>query len=205
MCQRLALCDGQYPARDPGDFSRYYMSLEILRNPERYVAHCHGCELLICLGNTRQEQHLLGAYAFATGCSAIDLRLRGISQSGIWNYLREEITISLECRRAVRIPDGLTFVLGQELPVDMWTNSITYILARVVNFCFEDRWEKEGFIEIETEWKLLALETNDWRTNLPITFEPFSTAPKARNIFPSLWMLRPWHGKSPSLASKTSI
>lgn len=144
-------------------------------------------------GDMRKHQdHLLGAYSFATN-KPIDLSIHGLAQAGTWNYLREEITVALESRRQVRFSTGFHFVPGSDMPDDQCANAITFILARIINFYFsnttnvdqEDR--RRGWLELSTE-------VNLWRRGLPMTFQPFSYAPKAGNVFPSIWLLQPWHG-----------
>jgi hypothetical protein len=95
----------------------------------------HVWKSLIVAGDTRQQQRLLGAYSFASS-GFIDLNQRGLSQSGTWNYLREEITTTLELRRLVRISTGFEFVLSENASDDMWSNYVSYILSKVINFCF---------------------------------------------------------------------
>lgn len=157
---------------------------------------------LIGSGDTRQQQHLLGVYSFASS-SHIDLTLRGLSQSGTWNYLREEITMALELRRPVRMGAGFEFVPSKDMNDDMWANYMSYILARIIDFCFDD----VAGMTLEDRnmtWQELNEEVSAWRTNQPESFNPFSIAPKSGNAFPSIWLLQPWHGKS-ILAQGTKI
>lgn len=142
----------------------------------------------------RHQNHLLGAYSFATN-RPIDLKVRGLAQAGTWNYLREEITVALESRRLVRFSTRFHFVPEEIMSDDKWANYITFILAKTINFCFSDL-INEAREECTNRWRELAEETSSWRQNLPVTFQPFSTASKPENVFPSIWLLRPWHGKS---------
>lgn len=150
--------------------------------------------MLIPAGDTRQEQHLLGAYSFASSV-LIDLNLRGLPQSGAWNYLREEITIALELRRPVRIITGFEFVPSKDMSDDMWANYMSHILARVINFSFEGKSSMDLEQRINT-WQALHSEVFEWRSSRPTSFDPFSTASKPGNVSPSIWLLRPWHGNA---------
>jgi hypothetical protein len=150
--------------------------------------------VLTAAGDTRQQQHLLGAYSFASS-GHINLNLRGLLQSGTWNYLREEITMALELRRAVRIGTGFEFVPGTDMADDMWANYISHILARIINFCFDGKSSMNLEQQIDT-WQALHSEVVEWRSSRPSSFDPFSTASKPGNAFPSIWLLRPWHGNS---------
>ncbi len=141
----------------------------------------------------RHQNHLLGAYSFATN-RPIDLTIRGLAQTGTWNYLREEITVALESRRSVRFSTGFHFVPELVMADDQWANAITFILAKTINLCFSDA-SNESMDERNNLWQALAAELASWRHGLPITFQPFSTASRAGNVFPSIWLLQPWHGK----------
>lgn len=149
----------------------------------------------------RHQNHLLRASSFATN-RPIDLTVRGLAQAGTWNYLREEITVALESRRLVRFSIGFHFVPEEIMADDKWANYITFILAKTINFCFsvpanEDRGERTD------RWRELSEETSSWRQKLPVTFHPFSTAPQPGNIFPSIWLLRPWHVAAEQYCSVT--
>lgn len=117
----------------------------------------------------------------------------GLLQAGAWNYLREEITVALECRRSVRLNihlDSRSVMSGFD---SVHANTVTYILACVINLCF-GRDERGNTLEFnEAEWTKLNAELAYWSHNLPSTYEPYSQAPKEGNPFPSEWYLRPWH------------
>jgi hypothetical protein len=147
---------------------------------------------LMVAGDTRQQQHLLGAYSFASS-GHIDLSQRGLSQSGTWNYLREEITMALELCRPVRTGTGFRFVPSETMSDDMWSNYISYILAKVINFSFDDAGVTNSD-QRSSDWQELDEEVSAWRSNRPESFNPFSTASKFGNAFLSIWLLSPWHG-----------
>jgi hypothetical protein len=79
------------------------------------------------------------------------------------------------------------------MPDDMWANAISYVLAKTINFCFENSESQPTEGRVST-WKLLAADVASWEEYRPATFDPFSEAPKAGNVFPSIWLVRPWHG-----------
>lgn len=124
----------------------------------------------------------------------IDFSSYGLSQAAAWNYLREEITVGLIRRREVRI--GHIFDRHDQLIQDheQLPNRISYILARVMNFCF-GRTSLEMSVRARADmWRSLNSDVLLWKDQLPRGFEPFSSAGKSSDPFPSLWMLRPWHG-----------
>jgi Fungal specific transcription factor domain len=147
-----------------------------------------------CSGDSRDEQHLLGAYSFVINGS-IDLATWGLLQAGAWNYLREEITVALECRRPVRITSDFTYQTGKKVADDMQSNIMSCVLARVINFCFGNHTESGSQDTSISTWTALNAELIGWKDSLSFGFKPYSTAGKAGNCFPSLWMFRPWHSK----------
>ncbi|KAG9628548.1 hypothetical protein KCU64_g17826, partial [Aureobasidium melanogenum] len=75
----------------------------------------------------------------------------------------------------------------------VYANTVTYILARVINLCFNQD-ESGNVLEFnEDEWRELDAELVFWSDHLPTTYTPYSQAPKTGNPFPSEWYLRPWH------------
>ncbi|KAL3425378.1 hypothetical protein PVAG01_02169 [Phlyctema vagabunda] len=160
-------------------------------------------EIMNC--DSRQDQrHLLGAYSFVVN-DYTDMATRGLFQAGAWNYLREEITVALECRRKVRISNSFNFQWRDDLDDDMQANAIALTLAKVINFAFDNEASSPSASSPEsipehvdendriTTWAHLINEVREWKKNLPASFEPYSTAPKPGNMFPSLWMAKSHH------------
>ena len=149
--------------------------------------------LIQTLGDTGEEQnHLLGAFSFAVS-QPIDFTNYGLLQAGAWNYLREEITVALQYRRPVRT--GLIFEshVTKRGGDDMIANDISYLLARIINFCFSLSSDRNSQEDRTIDWQCIHADLLEWKNGLPSSFEPVSTAPKAGNAFSSIWMLRPWH------------
>lgn len=83
----------------------------------------------------------------------------------------------------------------------MHANTITYILARVINHCFAENDEEPGLVNND-EWMELDDDLKLWNDSLPPTYSPYSRAPKAGNPFPSEWYIRPWHSEFEALVSR---
>jgi len=146
---------------------------------------------------------LFGAFSFAVSAN-IDLDTWGLAQAGFWNYLREDITVALECRRPLhltikhRTPESMT---GSEQD---HSNSISFLLAKVINVSFAH--ENNQHIPVhEDHLQALRSELKAWTAGLPESFQPTSTALKKGNAFPSLWMLQPWHTAAQQYASVTAL
>lgn len=175
-----------------------YLSVEIIWDINRYVESAESAYVFKAQAtgdSRRQQQHLFGAYVFSTK-EPIDMTTNGLSQAGFWNYLREEITVSLECQRVARIGIQCTFDYGDDYSDSMWANIVSYILARTINYSFG---EVKSVEETKYCWQSLEKEFATWKKHLPATFEPYSTAPRANNPFLSFWYLQPWHGNRPPL------
>lgn len=102
--------------------------------------------------------------------------------------------MGLECRRQVRISTEFDFDPRKEMPDDMWANTISYVLAKVINFCFQVTQEEPLEIRVST-WTSLAASVASWKDHRPATFDSFSESPKSGNKFPSIWLIKPWHGR----------
>jgi hypothetical protein len=146
------------------------------------------------VGSLEIENHLLGAYSYASN-DPVDFSGSGILQTGAWNYLREEITVALIRRRAVRMGQIFDSYLQIDCKHVSPCNSISYLLAKIVNFGFEDSSEQQTLWERRTLWRSLRTDLDKWEADLPHDFAPFSHAIRAENPFPSIWLLQPYHGK----------
>ncbi|KAK7417712.1 hypothetical protein QQX98_004368 [Neonectria punicea] len=144
------------------------------------------------------ECHLLGAYSFSTAMP-MDLSSRGLSQAAYWNYLRQEITVSLTYSRHVRVakefPELHDLIIHNGTGDDMRANLVAYILARAINlfetFTNQPISDKDLDCHLKS-WGDLNSALALWREYQPPSLRPFSTAPKPNNVFPSEWMLSPW-------------
>ncbi|KAK8200591.1 hypothetical protein M8818_005905 [Zalaria obscura] len=97
---------------------------ELLQSISQAGTRSYDNELATACLLRSEHRHLLGAYSFADG-EPPDFNNRGLLQAGVWNYLREEITMALECRKPVRmgrIFDRYTY--DPDAPDDMHANHI---------------------------------------------------------------------------------
>jgi hypothetical protein len=99
------------------------------------------------------------------------------------------------------MPNEIEFLPNRDMPDDMWSNAITLILARIINFCFEDAENDYFFERRKVTWEALATDVAAWSEHLPESFKPFSQTSKMGNVFPALWLIQPCHGKLQSLKS----
>jgi hypothetical protein len=128
------------------------------------------------------------------------MRTAGLLQAAAWNYLREEITVALECQRPVRLNIHIDVRDVDHQTESMHANTVTYILARVINHCFAKDKKRSGSSNSD-EWTALYADLMVWNDTLPPTYDPYSRAPRAGNPFPSEWYLQPWHSEYINLDS----
>jgi hypothetical protein len=140
------------------------------------------------------ESHLLGAYSYAVR-ETIDFSEVGMLQVGAWNYLREELTVGLIQRRGVRMGRIFDSQMQNDPDRVLPPDRISYLLARIINFCYPDLSQRMSLQERCALWRTLHADLIKWKADLPISYRPFSVSAKPGNPFTSLWMLQPWHGK----------
>jgi hypothetical protein len=144
------------------------------------------------------ESHLLGAYSYAVK-EPIDFSQVGMLQLGAWNYLREEITVGLIQGRGVRMGQIFDSHIQGDPDHVLPPDRVSYLLARIINFCYPDLSQRMSLQERRVLWCALHADLIKWKANLPTSYEPFSLSARPGNPFTSLWMLQPWHGRYPCL------
>ncbi|KAI9739704.1 MAG: hypothetical protein M1834_006423 [Cirrosporium novae-zelandiae] len=156
-------------------------------------------------GDMSDQQRPLSAHTFSL-TDNVNLSRWGLHQAPTWAYLRDEINIGLERRRPVGInTDFASFKADDYVDDDMKANLMAYILARIMNFCFQDHLQAPTQETKISLWRDLRADLTLWTHSLPATFDPISTAPKPGNLFPSYWMLHPWHVSALQHASTAEI
>ncbi|KAL2871727.1 Zn(II)2Cys6 transcription factor [Aspergillus lucknowensis] len=141
--------------------------------------------------NVSSQNHLQGCYSLL---ASRHIRLTtDLLSAGFWNYLREDITVSLIEQR------GLMIALSdQHLPPEPagdadFANSITFLLGKVINRCFSI----ESPALDHFEWETIKADLDHWKASLPPSFGPIHTPDlRKQSHFPSLWTLRCWHASS---------
>jgi hypothetical protein len=116
-------------------------SYEILKGISSWVSPAWTFSDFMTADSRQEQRHLLGAYRFSS-TEEIDMSTTGLLQAGAWNCLREEITVALECQRPVRLNIHLDVRSTIHQSESMHANTITYILARVINHCFSMAMER---------------------------------------------------------------
>lgn len=135
--------------------------------------------------------HLRGAYSMAPVQSLLSGSLhRGLLAAGFWNYLREDITFSLFERCPLKLDLKWTPPLDGHYSDQDYLNSISLILARIINEGFDHRMTP-------AEWESSFSLVHTWTSELPSRFRAFSRGdgvPGKLQSLPSVWFLQPCHG-----------
>lgn len=136
------------------------------------------------------QHHLNGAFSlFGTSghrWSPFQTDVRGVS---FWIYVRENIRICFLSERGCKFDKKLfedeAFTEG---PDEVWTNRMTYLLARSCSACWGDSGPDQG------EMMHLTLLLKQWFSNVPDSFTPWGSFELDHKPFPAMRFLSTWHG-----------
>lgn len=143
------------------------------------------------------QHHLRGAYSlFTTAQERWSPAMTDIKGVSFWIYIRESIRASflreVGCQYDLDTvdPDCHSETHNDEV----WTNRMTYLLARLCDAC----WGDAGAEEKEAIKGRVSSSLGKWHANLPETFQPWYFAKPASQAFPVVKYVSSWHGKYPS-------
>ncbi|KAA8910942.1 hypothetical protein TRICI_003953 [Trichomonascus ciferrii] len=107
----------------------------------------------------------------------------GLGEASFWTYVREDLRMAvLHRRKCIFTKDSpITFSPGSEC---MWTNIITYITVKMVNWAFGEKDYEEG--------KRLNDFLDEWFRRKPNTFDPIGSSLKSHPI-PRVTFVCSWH------------
>ncbi|KAI1153077.1 hypothetical protein F4825DRAFT_461351 [Nemania diffusa] len=118
------------------------------------------------------NRHLKGAFSLASQFQdCLDRPSRGLLHSGFWNYLREDITFSLFGNCPLKIDFDPIPTLRNISSDQDHLNAISLVLGRIINTMIGSTAKNAGDAW-ETMWRFVQ----DWLSNLPTHFRPFSRA-----------------------------
>ena len=149
-------------------------------------------EIMKGMGEDNQY-HLWGASSLVS-IQKINVNTRNLRHTAFWAFLRQDVTIALATNQPTKLDLESCGVELEftEVDDDIWTNRMTFLLAKTVTFCF-------GPAEKAMErWSTLKGEVDLWKERAPASFKPFYTQPKGLHgePFPAIWLLFPWHSIS---------
>jgi hypothetical protein len=152
-----------------------------------------------------QERHLAGCSALlrASQGREVDPSTPGLRQAAFWVYMRQCLynacvhqqapNVDLENLVLIPPPDGGD-PLSDLRSETAWANTMTWICATVVHFCFGSSYPEHS-TRIR-RWQQLSEAVESWLSTRPDTFNPiwYSEAVQGSgNPFPEIWFTADWH------------
>jgi hypothetical protein len=154
-----------------------------------------------------QERHLAGSLALlrASQGPEVDPSTPGLRQAAFWVYMRQCLYNACVHQQAPNVdlnmvlipPPGGGDPLSDLRSETAWANTMTWICATVVHFCFGSSYP-EPSTRIR-RWQELSEAVENWLITRPDTFDPiwYSEAVQGSgNPFPEIWFTADWHSMS---------
>lgn len=172
-------------------------------------------ETVMVTGND-QERHLAGCSALlrASQGREVDPSTPELRQAAFWVYMRQCLYNACVHQQAPNVDLTLVLVpppgggdpLGDLRSETAWANTMTWICATVVSFCFGSAYP-EPSTRVH-RWQELSEAVEGWLSNRPGTFDPIwysEAAPGSGNPFPEIWFTADWHSMSANKAVDFSL
>ncbi|OOQ82429.1 C6 transcription factor [Penicillium brasilianum] len=161
-------------------------------------------QLNVMVTGSDQERHLAGCSALlrASQGREVDPSTPGLRQAAFWVYMRQCLYNACVHQQAPNVDLNLVLIpppAGSDPLSDLrsetaWANTMTWICATVVHFCFGSSYpEPSSRIR---RWQELSEAVENWLITRPDTFDPiwYSEAVKeSGNPFPEIWFTADWH------------
>lgn len=156
-----------------------------------------------------QERHLAGCSALlrASQGREVDPSTPGLRQAAFWVYLRQCLYNACIHQQAPNVdlvnlvllapPQGGGDPLSDLRSETAWANTMTWICATVVHFCFGSSYPEPATRLLR--WQQLSEAVESWLSNRPDTFNPIwysEAVPGSGNPFPEIWFTADWHSMS---------
>lgn len=165
-----------------------------------------GAETVMVTGSD-QERHLAGCLALlrASQGREVDPSTPGLRQAAFWVYMRQCLYNACVHQQAPNVDLNLVLIpppAGGDPLSDLrsetaWANTMTWICATVVHFCFGSSYPEPS--SRKRRWQELYEAVESWLITRPDTFDPiwYSEAVKeSGNPFPEIWFTADWHSMS---------
>lgn len=137
--------------------------------------------------------HLQGAWSvFSSVQEKWSPAMTDLRGAAFWIYLRQSIRASFLNEQGCRFNldhvdvEGFAVATSEEI----WTNQVTYLLARLCDGCWGDCTSEKK----EITRKKVSLELDEWYAGIPNAFQPWSFSHAESQAFPVVKYLSPWHG-----------
>ena len=162
-------------------------------------------EQLSAVGNgSDQERHLAGFSALLRACQGpcVDPSAPGLREAAFWVYMRQCLYNACIHHQAPNVDFSLTL-----LPIPgpgaaahalvsetAWANSMTWICATVVQFCFGAE-AREPSLNRMAKWQELSSAVESWANSRPRSFDPMwqGEGSSGGGSFPEFYFAADWH------------
>ncbi|OAG38744.1 hypothetical protein AYO21_07097 [Fonsecaea monophora] len=147
-------------------------------------------ELNVVITGQDHGHHLMGVSALF---SSPDCPLgEGLSQAAFWQFVRQDIYMSLPKRQPPRTPISIQPPLTSDMtrPDCHWANRMVWVTVAIMTLCFGD--EPPDSVTYDDH----VQKVKEWYENKPTSFTPMFY--RERSIedgrhFPEIWLSDPWH------------
>lgn len=144
------------------------------------------------------QHHLHGAFSLFTTVhekwhpASIDLK--GVA---FWTYIRESIRVCFLNEESFQfnlemVDAEITKTVAQH-EGEVWTNHMSYLLARLCNACWGSMCPEE---KVRTR-EQVRNDIERWKMGLPDSFQPWYYEHEEYDSFPVTKFMNPWHGIYP--------
>jgi hypothetical protein len=142
-----------------------------------------------------EQHHLKGAYSlFTTSVHKWDPFQANNQGTTFWTYLRLTLRVCFLSEQGCQFNLGLCQNEDEAIftpaPDEVWTNRMSYILARLCNACWA---ESDGILKM-SKLKELGRILDQWEKGLPNSFMPWYFRQEDFEPFPTIRYLCSWHG-----------
>ncbi|KAJ5751673.1 hypothetical protein N7520_008590 [Penicillium odoratum] len=151
-----------------------------------------------------QERHLAGCSALlrASQGREVDPSTPRLRQAAFWVYMRQCLYNACVHQQAPNVDLNLVLIpppgggdpLSDLRSETAWANTMTWICATVVHFCFGSSYpEPSSRIR---RWQELSEAVESWLITRPDTFDPIwysEAVQESGNPFPEIWFTADWH------------
>lgn len=171
--------------------------------PDDAQANFLGTETVMVTGSD-QERHLAGSSALlrASQGREVDPSTPGLRQAAFWVYMRQCLYNACVHQQAPNVDLNLVLIpppdegdiLSDLRSETAWANTMTWICATVVHFCFGSSYPDPS--SRTRRWQELSEAVKSWMITRPDTFDPiwYSEAVQGSgNPFPEIWFTADWH------------
>ncbi|KAJ5865275.1 uncharacterized protein N7529_007191 [Penicillium soppii] len=170
-----------------------------------------GAETVMVTGSD-QERHLAGCSALlrASQGREVDPSAPRLRHAAFWVYLRQCLYNACVHQQSPNVDLDLVLIpppsecdsLSNLNSETAWANTMTWICATVVHFCFGPSYPEPSTRMLR--WQELSEAVDSWMSTRPSTFDPIwysEAVPGSGNPFPEIWFTADWH----SMCSRSLI